>query len=125
MAESDINRLESKVADLKRKLSASRRSQNLRTEKARYINRQIIAFIKDRDKGICVYCGESGNEIDHVIPWSRGGPTSEKNLVLACYTCNTEKSNSESRSLIQKGLAHLVSRNYSWAKEQLDELNRV
>jgi 5-methylcytosine-specific restriction endonuclease McrA len=52
----------------------------------------------------CHYCGKSGrihwaipywvtfdHELDHFIPESRGGPTTEENLVLACKSCNSSK----------------------------------
>ncbi len=40
----------------------------------------------------CTYCGtrcgRRTSSLDHVIPESRGGATTETNLVLACQTCN-------------------------------------
>lgn len=44
-----------------------------------------------RDKGICQYCGKTGNTIDHVIPRSRGGLHRWENVVLACTKCNATK----------------------------------
>lgn len=48
-----------------------------------------------RDKHICQYCGEKfkANELtfDHVVPKSRGGATSWKNIVTCCYKCNNKK----------------------------------
>jgi len=48
-----------------------------------------------RDKHMCQYCGEKfkANELtfDHVMPKSRGGPTSWKNIVTCCHTCNNKK----------------------------------
>ena len=45
-----------------------------------------------RDNHQCQYCGE-GKELtlDHLIPRSKGGKTSWKNLVTACKKCNTHK----------------------------------
>lgn len=46
-----------------------------------------------RDQGRCVQCGSQENlEFDHVIPFSRGGATTERNLQLLCERCNREKS---------------------------------
>lgn len=51
--------------------------------------------IRERDGGRCQYTGrpltpDQGN-IDHVIPRSRGGPTSWENCVLAAKDVNTRK----------------------------------
>ena len=45
---------------------------------------------------VCVYCGVSCSDayqIDHIEPLSRGGTHDLNNLVIACPTCNREKSN--------------------------------
>lgn len=46
-----------------------------------------------RDQATCQYCGRRGVEatIDHVMPRSRGGPTSWENCVIACARCNHRK----------------------------------
>lgn len=41
----------------------------------------------------CVYCGKKGEQIDHVIPLSRGGNHSIGNLVSSCAKCNLTKNN--------------------------------
>jgi phage FluMu protein Com len=51
-----------------------------------------------RDGFRCRYCGRSVEEgailhADHVIPESKGGPTTLANLVTACQECNIGKSN--------------------------------
>lgn len=54
-----------------------------------------------RDDFKCVKCGRSPAtepklrlEIDHVLPWSKGGETFEENLQTLCYDCNRGKGNS-------------------------------
>jgi len=42
-------------------------------------------------KALCVYCGAPAEHMDHVIPRSRGGRTTQSNLVPACARCNYEK----------------------------------
>lgn len=48
-----------------------------------------------RDDFRCQYCGEqfapSELTFDHVVPRSRGGPTSATNIVSACVDCNSAK----------------------------------
>jgi 5-methylcytosine-specific restriction endonuclease McrA len=45
-----------------------------------------------RDNHSCQYCGSQRDlSIDHVIPRSRGGGSSWKNLVTACKPCNAKK----------------------------------
>lgn len=51
--------------------------------------------ILTRDKHTCSYCGkEKGGfelTLDHIVPKSRGGPSSWENLVSACQPCNHRK----------------------------------
>ena len=45
-----------------------------------------------RDHHECQYCGASKDlTLDHVVPRSRGGKSSWKNLVTACRRCNAHK----------------------------------
>jgi 5-methylcytosine-specific restriction endonuclease McrA len=44
-----------------------------------------------RDGGRCQYCGAVAENIDHVIPRSRGGQHVWENVVAACRPCNTRK----------------------------------
>jgi hypothetical protein len=46
-----------------------------------------------RDEGRCTKCGSQEDlEFDHVIPVSRGGSDTERNLQLLCESCNRKKS---------------------------------
>jgi 5-methylcytosine-specific restriction endonuclease McrA len=44
-----------------------------------------------RDGGLCVYCSEPADTIDHVIPRSRGGTHDWSNVVAACKRDNLTK----------------------------------
>lgn len=58
------------------------------------IPREVVDAIYRRDGGKCVYCGSTQNlQLDHIIPFSRGGATTIENLQLLCQKCNLEKSN--------------------------------
>lgn len=56
--------------------------------------------IKERDGFTCKQCGASVQkepnlllEIDHIIPVSKGGLTTEDNLQTLCWRCNRKKGN--------------------------------
>lgn len=60
-------------------------------------NRHIPQNVKDdvwnRDGGICVECGSNENiEFDHIIPYSKGGANTYRNIQLLCEPCNRAKS---------------------------------
>ncbi|MEA2444237.1 MAG: 5-methylcytosine-specific restriction enzyme [Thermoleophilales bacterium] len=45
-----------------------------------------------RDRGSCVDCGSRGRlEFDHIIPVSRGGSNTTRNIELRCEPCNRRK----------------------------------
>jgi 5-methylcytosine-specific restriction endonuclease McrA len=47
-----------------------------------------------RDEFTCQYCGSIKDlTLDHVIPRSRGGKSTWKNLITACKMCNAKKGN--------------------------------
>ena len=46
-------------------------------------------FIRDGNR--CGYCGRAAENVDHVIPRSRGGAHEWENVVAACQRCNGRK----------------------------------
>jgi 5-methylcytosine-specific restriction endonuclease McrA len=44
-----------------------------------------------RDAWLCQYCGGPAENLDHVIPRSRGGLHVWENVVAACRRCNAKK----------------------------------
>ena len=49
-----------------------------------------------RDQGQCIECGSKENiEYDHIIPWSKGGGNTARNIQLLCQKCNRNKSDKE------------------------------
>lgn len=68
----------------------------------RRFRRQVTnTFLFARDDYQCQYCGRRAADLrprefltrDHLIPISRGGANDWNNVVTACSTCNTRKSN--------------------------------
>jgi len=52
----------------------------------------VKIFVWKRDGGKCVKCGSIENlEYDHIIPFSKGGSNTERNIQLLCEKCNREK----------------------------------
>jgi len=52
------------------------------------LNRRAVF---SRDQYRCQYCGSQAENLDHVIPRSRGGTHTWENVVAACRRCNTRK----------------------------------
>jgi 5-methylcytosine-specific restriction endonuclease McrA len=46
-----------------------------------------------RDDWRCQYCGRAAENLDHVLPRSRGGEHVWENVVAACRRCNAKKEN--------------------------------
>ncbi len=78
-----------------------RRFSGRQNRKVRFTRRNIL----ERDDHTCQYCGEHlpARELtlDHVIPRSRGGGSTWRNLVVACFRCNDRKG---SRSVADAGM---------------------
>lgn len=71
-------------------------------EKSRTIPLSMRIKVLSRDNFRCVFCGKSpatdlGTKlhIDHIIPFSKGGESTEDNLQTLCFDCNIGKSNKD------------------------------
>ncbi len=77
-----------------------------------------------RDLYTCQYCGEehAGRylTLDHVIPRSRGGDSSWTNLVAACKSCNSRKSD----KIPGKEFAHPLQKPFVPTAYQLQSRSR-
>jgi 5-methylcytosine-specific restriction endonuclease McrA len=60
------------------------------THRRKITRRAVFA----RDDWTCQYCGSRSNlTVDHVVPRSKGGPSSWDNIVASCAPCNRRKGN--------------------------------
>ena len=58
----------------------------------RYFPPQVKISVWRRDEGKCVKCGSQEKlEYDHIIPVSKGGSNTERNIQLLCEKCNRSK----------------------------------
>lgn len=77
---------------LEHKRAANRRRHGKKME-GRGVSVEEYRAIMAVFGGLCVYCADSAETMDHVIPLSRGGKHESENLVPACKKCNFEKHN--------------------------------
>lgn len=71
--------------------------ENIKVDTVANSSRRISQSVKDkvwnRDSGKCVECGSNENlEFDHIIPHSKGGANTYRNIQLLCEKCNRAKS---------------------------------
>ncbi len=74
------------------------RSKNSAKGQRALMTPQLREKIKSRDRNTCQQCGISVRdepnlliEVDHIIPISKGGTTTEDNLQALCWRCNRTK----------------------------------
>lgn len=62
--------------------------------RSRKIPAHIAYIVWHRDQHRCVRCGSQEDlQLDHLIPYSKGGATSIENLQVLCRKCNIQKFN--------------------------------
>lgn len=88
-----VLRHEKRYKQLRRQLEAFDRLERADVARRERIPDAVRLFVWQRDQGKCVKCGSGEHlEYDHIIPISRGGSTTERNVQLLCEACNHEKS---------------------------------
>lgn len=75
---------------------------NMPRKTSRDINLRLRFMVMQRDNFKCCACGASPAKdpavvlhIDHIFPWSKGGPTTMDNLQTLCSKCNLGKGDLE------------------------------
>lgn len=86
-----------KNGDYKKKNPLFEKKESIIAQTKPVRRRSITQSVKDRvwnrDGGKCVICGTNENlEFDHIIPFSKGGANTYRNIQLLCESCNREKS---------------------------------
>lgn len=89
----DINSSQPK----KKKSKQTKIKKVTKTEKrSRNISTSVRVDVIKRDNCRCVFCGATAREtqlqIDHIIPFSKGGSNDLSNLQALCVECNRGKS---------------------------------
>lgn len=71
-------------------------------------NQSQKKHIWKRDGSLCIYCGAPAQDIDHVIPVSKGGKAIIANGVCSCRRCNMEKHGNLNQDFITRGIFWLL-----------------
>ena len=80
-----------KFERLKHKFSAVKQEE--KKPKRLPIPEEVRIVVWRRDEGKCSKCGSRENlEYDHIVPVSKGGSNTARNIELLCEKCNREKS---------------------------------
>ncbi|MGB3640866.1 MAG: HNH endonuclease [Rivularia sp. (in: cyanobacteria)] len=90
-----INEANSQKADKPKKSKSKKLNKTKSQNSSRYIPASVRVSVLHRDKSKCVFCGKSAKqvqlEIDHMIPFSKGGSNNLNNLQTLCIDCNRGK----------------------------------
>jgi hypothetical protein len=74
------------------------------------VSGELRHAVLSRDQNVCQYCNQACSPadrvIEHVVPAALGGPDALYNLVVACRSCNTRKSQGV---WIPRNLEHLTA----------------
>jgi len=61
--------------------------------RSRRISQEVKREVWRRDMGRCIECSSKEKlEFDHIIPFSKGGNNTVRNIQLLCEDCNRKKS---------------------------------
>lgn len=90
--ESAVMRNDKALARMRREVDSLKRVGITVKSRRERIPDAVRIFVWQRDLGKCVKCGVSEKlEFDHIIPYSKGGSDTERNIQLLCENCNRSK----------------------------------
>lgn len=90
-----------------------------------------LQILYNKQSGRCAYCGDPmivGSEmsnhprhvsVDHIIPRSRGGVSSEWNLLAVCRECNCEKGSMSLRDFLMRKFPKDFDKHPEWVHPAL------
>jgi hypothetical protein len=65
---------------------------NLQTTSKAEAKRMWRRSIREKWGNRCAYCESEDNlTLDHIVPQSKGGPDTTRNVVACCHSCNQSK----------------------------------
>lgn len=92
----EINSSKNKSSKAK-KASKKKSKSTTKKKRTRYISSTARYAVLHRDNNRCIACGLTAKEtqlqVDHIIPFSKGGSNNIDNLQTLCVDCNRGKSN--------------------------------
>ena len=89
----DMDRLRNIIHGLHRLFPMKQSPSKPKKVRRPSISQNVKDKVWKRDDGKCVQCGSNENiEFDHIIPFSKGGSSTYRNLQILCEKCNRSKS---------------------------------
>ena len=90
----EISESDKKMMDeIMKKHGLSYDEEDNKPKRSRRISQSVKDKVWNRDGGKCVLCGSNENiEFDHIVPFSKGGANTYRNIQILCESCNRRKS---------------------------------
>ena len=89
----DDIKLRKEIEQLDKEIEALDKDYDRGDTRVRHLTQDVKDKVWNRDGGQCVQCGNNENiEFDHIIPFSKGGSNTYRNIQLLCQDCNRQKS---------------------------------